>query len=175
MATIGFRVDDVIMRENERSAVLVVEVTGGQLDVSVQLQFNTSSNTAQGQYTWQVCLCIHVMYCFPVAQSDFNSTSGTLTFGPGALQQTITIPIINDLRVELNETFNVQLMNAPLSITLNPAQATVTIIDDDGKREWLHPTLVFTSKTKKISKGNQKDVGMVEANKVHKQDKDCIQ
>ena len=51
MATIGFRVDDVIMRENERSAVLVVEVTGGQLDVSVQLQFNTSSNTAQGQYT----------------------------------------------------------------------------------------------------------------------------
>ena len=51
MVTIGFRIDDVVVCENEGPAVLVVEVIGGQLDVSVQLQFSTSSNTAQGQCT----------------------------------------------------------------------------------------------------------------------------
>ena len=72
-------------------------------------------------------------YCSPAAPGDYTSTSGTITFGPGTVEQNITIPIINDLRLELDETFTVQLMNPPPRVTLNPAQATVTIIDDDGK------------------------------------------
>ena len=72
------------------------------------------------------------LYRTPAAPGDYSSTNGTITFGP-IMWQNITIPIINDVQLELNETFNVQLMNASPRVTLNPSQATVTIIDDDGK------------------------------------------
>ena len=51
VVTVGFRVDNVMVRENEGPAVLVAELTGAQLNVSVQLQFSTTSNTAEGQCT----------------------------------------------------------------------------------------------------------------------------
>ena len=78
----------------------------------------------------QHCTTLNVLLA---AEHDYNSTSGITTFTPGANQQTINIPIINDLRLEDNETFTVQLTNAPARVTLDPAQATVTILDDDGK------------------------------------------
>ena len=60
VVTISFRIDNVMVHENEGPAVLVAELIGAQLDVSVQLQFSTSSDTAEGQFTRVVCLCINV-------------------------------------------------------------------------------------------------------------------
>ena len=58
-----------------------------------------------------------------------------LTFGPGNTTQNVMIAIIDDLRLENNEQFNsiVSLTVADPSVNLNPADASITIIDDDSK------------------------------------------
>jgi uncharacterized repeat protein (TIGR01451 family) len=64
---------------------------------------------------------------------DFDTTSGTLTFGPGATSATITVRVTQDSRAEGNETFQVQLANVRGGATLgSPAVATVTIVDDES-------------------------------------------
>ena len=46
------------------------------------------------------------------AGTDFKAVSGTLTFKPGALSQTISVPINPDTTAKPNETFQVDLSNA---------------------------------------------------------------
>jgi hypothetical protein len=65
------------------------------------------------------------------AGSDYNATSGTLTFNPGITTQTITVNVIGDTIVEPNETFFVNL-SSPTNATLAVAQGTGTIINDDS-------------------------------------------
>ena len=64
------------------------------------------------------------------AGSDYQATSGTLTFAPGTTTQTLTVLILGDTLDEPNETFTVTLSN-PTNATLATAQATGTIVDDD--------------------------------------------
>lgn len=64
------------------------------------------------------------------AGSDFQSKTGTLTFGPGETQKTITVNITGDTTVESNETFQVVLAN-PVNGTLADGSATGTIVNDD--------------------------------------------
>ena len=64
------------------------------------------------------------------AGSDYQATSGTLTFAPGTTSQTLTVPVLGDTLDEPNETFTVTLSN-PTNATLATAQATGTIVDDD--------------------------------------------
>ena len=58
-----------------------------------------------------------------------------LTFGPGNTEQNVMIEIIDDLRLEHDEQFNsiVSLTVIDPFVDLNPADASVTIIDDDSK------------------------------------------
>ncbi len=68
-----------------------------------------------------------------VSGADFTVVSGTLVFPPGLMQQTITIPIINDTAVEGNEQFTVMLSNATGGLFMgSPTTRTVYIIDDDS-------------------------------------------
>ena len=57
-----------------------------------------------------------------------------LTFGPGITEQEITMIIIDDLRLEHDEQFNlfVYLTVADPAVSLSPDQASITIINDDG-------------------------------------------
>jgi hypothetical protein len=64
------------------------------------------------------------------ARCDYATTVDTLTFGIGEDVKTFTIPLINDVHVEGNETFQVSLSN-PQGATLGLANATVTIQFDD--------------------------------------------
>ena len=66
-----------------------------------------------------------------VANNDYTSVSGTLTWADGdRTQQAIKIPIISDNLNENPETFTVQLVNLTGEAQLGQyAQATVTIID----------------------------------------------
>lgn len=64
---------------------------------------------------------------------DYQPISTTLTFAPGQVSQSISIPIINDRLNEANETFGVQLTE-PNRLTVGELQtARVTIIDDDSR------------------------------------------
>jgi hypothetical protein len=64
------------------------------------------------------------------AGSDYTTSSGTLTFAPGVLTQTIAVPVAGDNIVEANETFTITL-SAPNGATLGTAIGTGTINNDD--------------------------------------------
>jgi hypothetical protein len=65
-----------------------------------------------------------------LAKSDYNKTSGTLTFPAGQMQGTISIGVKGDRKREANETFTVKLSNA-VGATIGDGVATVTILNDD--------------------------------------------
>lgn len=65
-----------------------------------------------------------------VANQDYDTAVGTLTFTPGNTSQTIAVAINSDQIRESNETFLVTLAN-PTNATLIDAEATGTITNDD--------------------------------------------
>ncbi|MCU0569732.1 MAG: DUF4347 domain-containing protein [Oculatellaceae cyanobacterium Prado106] len=62
---------------------------------------------------------------------DYVPSSGTLTFNPGDLTQTILVPINGDLVAESNETFRVSLLSAT-NANLATTQGIGTLVDDDS-------------------------------------------
>lgn len=67
-----------------------------------------------------------------LATADYIAQTGTLTFGPGVLQQSVTIPIVNDALTESSEVFSLTIDNVTGGATLlAPRTAQITIVDDD--------------------------------------------
>jgi hypothetical protein len=66
------------------------------------------------------------------AGSDYQATSGTLTFAPGETEKTITVQVNGDRRAEPNETFVVNLSN-PTNATIADGQAVGTMMDDEPR------------------------------------------
>ena len=65
-----------------------------------------------------------------VAQNDYNNTPITITFAAGETSKTVTIPIINDTRFELDETVNLTLSNPQGGAILgNQTTAILTILE----------------------------------------------
>jgi hypothetical protein len=64
------------------------------------------------------------------ADTDFTTTSGSLTFLPGTRAQTITVPIVGDPIVEPDENFLVNL-SAPINASILAGQGVGTILNDD--------------------------------------------
>ena len=62
---------------------------------------------------------------------DYLTASGLLTFPPGSLTQTISVPVIGDTVVEANETFWVELSN-PTEASLANERGEGVILNDDG-------------------------------------------
>ena len=70
---------------------------------------------------------------------DYASTSGTLSFGPGVLQRSFTVPIHEDALNEGDETFDIALANPTGGAVLGPTSLTrVTITENE-------PTVQFTA------------------------------
>jgi CSLREA domain-containing protein len=65
-----------------------------------------------------------------VSGTDYEGTSGTVTFNPGETSKTITVLVDGDTVVEGNETFFVNLTSATNGI-ITDAQGIGTIVDDD--------------------------------------------
>lgn len=67
-----------------------------------------------------------------VAEADFTSTSGTLTFGEGEQFKTIDVPILNDGLTEGGESFSLRLTNPTGGMLLGePNTAQIMIEDND--------------------------------------------
>ena len=63
---------------------------------------------------------------------DFTAVAGTLTFAPGEVSKTITVPILDDNRVEGDESLSVILSNPRGGATLGTNSiASLTIIDQE--------------------------------------------
>jgi hypothetical protein len=66
-----------------------------------------------------------------IAGTDYQSTGGTLTFAPGDLSQTITVPVNGNKANEANKTFLVNLTN-PQNAGIVDGQGAGTILNDDA-------------------------------------------
>ncbi|WP_350287937.1 Calx-beta domain-containing protein [uncultured Croceitalea sp.] len=136
---------------NDATAMIVDNDGGSTLGV----QFDTNDitvNEGEGTVSLNVVLNVDVQDEFTVEFYSLygSATDGldyegvpqnsqTLTFGgANANTQIITIPIIDDIRIEATENFNVILENIStnlVSILANDT-ANVNIIDNDGNEEW---------------------------------------
>ncbi|MEH1938901.1 MAG: FG-GAP-like repeat-containing protein [Nostoc sp.] len=92
--------------------VFTVKLSNASSDV-ITVGYNTSDNTA-------------------IAGSDYTPVTGTLTFNPGIISQTIAVPILNDFVAELStsESFFVNLTN-PTNSSIADNKAIGTITDND--------------------------------------------
>jgi hypothetical protein len=70
--------------------------------------------------------------------ADYTPVSGTLEFAGGVTQRSFEVPIVDDDLVEGGETIILSLSQATGGVVLGtPSTATLTIVDDDGQKEYL--------------------------------------
>jgi hypothetical protein len=102
-------VSDVVVSEAADNAVFVVSLSEPSND-TVTIRYGTHSETARSL--------------------DYRARHGTVSFAPGITQQTISVPIRNDDRVEDTEQFQL-LLTRPVAATLTKSVGLATIADDD--------------------------------------------
>lgn len=66
------------------------------------------------------------------AGADYLMTAGSLVFQPGQMQMTVSVPILDDLAMEADETFTL-VLTSPVSALLGRTQAIATILDDESR------------------------------------------
>mgnify|MGYP003694777325 CR=1 FL=1 len=125
---------------NPAAASVTTTITDNDATPSLVIN-DVSVNEAAGTATFTVTLSaasgqtVTVNYATgggtATAGSDYTATSGTLTFTPGVVTQTITVPITNDTATESSETFNVTLSGA-VNASITDNTGVGTIIDNDA-------------------------------------------
>lgn len=109
-------------------SLLITVVRSQNLENAVSVSYETSAGTA-------------------TANADFIPTTGTLTFPAQVTEQTIAVPIVNDVEGESLETFTVNLSNPTNGATLGfQTTHTVTITDNDGSA-----TIEFAAASSSVS------------------------
>ena len=105
----GLVIDDVTVNEGAGTATFTVNLstTSGQ---AVMVDYATSSGTA-------------------TSGADFDAKSGTLTFAPGVISQTITVAILNDAIFENSESYSI-LLSAAVNATITDNTGAGTILDN---------------------------------------------
>jgi len=69
-----------------------------------------------------------------IAPGDYSNSAITVSFATGETTKTVTIPIVNDLRYEPNETVNLTLSNPTGGAVLGAtSKSLLTIIDNDAR------------------------------------------
>jgi sugar lactone lactonase YvrE len=67
--------------------------------------------------------------------TDYAAQAGTITFTPGQTSRRVLLATKDDVVIEGNENFSVQLSDATGGATIGSGSALVTIADDDGARQ----------------------------------------
>ena len=103
---------------------MIVEGHSGTKKLFVRVRL-TAAPTTQASVAWATADGT------ALAGTDYESTTGTLTFGPGTIEQTIAVTILGDAAVEADETFTVNL-TSPTGALFARSTATCTITNDDA-------------------------------------------
>jgi uncharacterized repeat protein (TIGR01451 family)/uncharacterized delta-60 repeat protein len=114
--TVQFSSDEYNFNENGGPAVVTVVRTDGSAE-SITVNFSTGDDTA-------------------FAGTDYLGTNGTLSFGPGEVSKTFSVPIINNSVSNVPRSLTLTLANAspPGTLGFNDV-ATLNIIDDESFNE----------------------------------------
>jgi len=84
--------------------------------------------------------------------AKYVATNGVLTFGPGQMSQTFTVPIINTAQVEGNLGLSLVLSNVTGGATLvGPTTVPVTILDDEVGVSFVSPVYVVSETNGNLS------------------------
>jgi len=65
------------------------------------------------------------------ADSDYVAAQGTVTFGVGEIEKTVSVSVIGDMRAEIDERFSLVLSSAN-NATIAEGTGTVTVVNDDS-------------------------------------------
>jgi hypothetical protein len=108
------------------SLSFAAEETGVQAGLTVRRTGNTSG-TVSVQYS--------TANLTATAGADYAATAGVLTFGPGEISKTFTVPIFDDPNSEGDEAFMATL-SSPTggAVVGGPSSAQVAIVDDESSR-----------------------------------------
>ncbi|MCY4376034.1 MAG: hypothetical protein OXC31_19955 [Spirochaetaceae bacterium] len=132
-AAVNATVDDArrratgTIRDDEELPVLTIEsARAGESDGSLPLAV-----TLQPESGDTVTVSYATADATATGGADYTATSGTLTFDPGVVTRTLSVPILqDDVDEGEQETFSVTLSD-PVNATLAGATAIGTITDDD--------------------------------------------
>ena len=114
-AEVGFVVTSLTVAENEGTAQVVVQQNGVHGN-PVQVNVATSNGTA-------------------TAGLDYTAINTILTFNPGVLTQTVSIPILNDSLLENSETLALTLSDPVNAVVVGTNPIIITIEDDEEPAE----------------------------------------
>jgi hypothetical protein len=95
------------------STVLITVIRTGPITGTISINYGTANGTA-------------------ISGVNFTGVSGTLTFAPGVMTQTFSVPIIPTTAIVGNKQFTVQLSSPSPGVQLNASVATVTIVDSQS-------------------------------------------
>jgi len=110
--SLQFSASSYSAQENAGSLRVTVSRSGGSMG-QVSVEYQTTDGSAS-------------------SGSDYQSTSGTLTFADGEVSASFDVTLMDDTAVEGNETFSVALMAPTGGAGLgSPSTATATIIEND--------------------------------------------
>ena len=108
--------------------MVVVGVLSGELSTPVVVRLLTMDGTA-------------------LSDRDYSSLNQTLTFSPDTTTQVISVPLLDDSIDEEDETFLASLeldsSSDDQNIQIQPDEATLLILDDDGKVFTIDKNLMF--------------------------------
>ncbi len=127
---------------NQSSAVVTIVDDDQAASLSINDVAQTEGNSGTTNFSFSVTLSpgsaqtVTVDYAAvsdtAILGTDFQPSSGTLTFGPGETQKSITVLVNGDTTQEPDRTFFVNLSKPNGGVTISKAQGTGTIINDDG-------------------------------------------
>lgn len=107
--------------------VTVNRINGGNVEASVRLYDTGAGNGSTTGSAW--------------VPSDYGSLPEMLTFAPGEMSKTISIPIVDDTSTEIDEVFSIQLYSPSNDATIgDPATTFVTIQDNESTISFQYPS-----------------------------------
>jgi hypothetical protein len=104
------------------------DVAFAESDAGTQTAVFTATLSAQSGKT--VTVTFATMNGTAVAGVDYTAASGTFTFTPGDMEESVSITILDDALDEFDEQFTLELSN-PVNATLADGSGQATITDDD--------------------------------------------
>jgi len=125
----GIVIDQPSASEGAGKVRFVVSLTSAS-GKAVAVTYRTLDGTAMAGTDYTAQGVSNTVPC-PVPPSGSSAYPCTLQFAPGTTAIAIDVPLLNDTTTEPTESFQVRLSN-PINATLDVAQGSASITDDDG-------------------------------------------